>query len=278
MQNHFNKTLIASAIALAGFGVSSAQADAIAYAYNDISNFSISSPVGFTLTTGSTASQSSSQLTGYAADASGVLVDAASSCSGTNCPQPNNGWGIVGPDLAHGDAQIVNPDILGSGQAINEALVNLLGNGDKFGASQGSNSLNGLINMQADGSLVFNMTADPWLYVMTTEIGETADANLDFSISLINELNTNEEYRWTPTELNGGLAQLIPGSKSEGEIGGAVIPLTWTSPLLTAGNWTLNVQMGERANATTIPEPASLALLAGGILGLGFMRRRFKAA
>jgi hypothetical protein len=275
MKTQLNKTLIASSIILAGFGINHAQAVATAYSYNDVSNFVMSSDVAFSILNTSTASQSSAQLNAASAGG-GDLLNAPPSCVG-DCPQPDNVWGMVAGNIAHGDAVIINPDVINGGQAINEALVNLIG-GTQFGASSGSNSLNALIEMSLDGTLFFNMTSDPWLYVLTTEADETADANLDFLITLTNEGDTSISYTWLPSEMNEGRSQLEPGTKEYGDgIGGDTVSLAW-SQALTAGKWTVNVQMGERANATTVPEPASLALLAGGLLGLGFLRRRFHAA
>lgn len=301
--NKLAKIVVASAVV--GLGAAG-NADAVPYSYgvafNDVFNWSITDSQGnpvqvvgpiFT-------SEAHAELNGVTITSGGIGTDAPINNLGT-AGNPNNSFIKIDRNgyYSSGDAVIRDP-----AHATNMGEVYVADFGT--GGAGGLNSLSGTLVLQAQTFVNFSFTASPYLEVQTTGsklLTDFARADLNFSITLRDAFG-NTVFDWNPdgqsgnaplandildsADLNHDLfanpiisGPLWYGCPGQGLLGpgpmiGGVLSCGFnamTLAALPAGAYNLSVTMEEHAHAA-IPEPASIFLLGGGLLGLVYGRRK----
>ena len=310
----FKKTVLAAAIAGAGMaGAGNAMAFAYAAAYDDIWDFSILEFAGVITNIQQQTNSKATATYNNDSDADSDPRDADVINKGSAARLNNDFYQGTGtyPDLLGkvggygvGDAWIPTLPTIGAGEATNygEAYVAAGGNSAD---GLGENELNANITVTEGSQLRFQFRGLPYLIAeVSGDDGDFASADVDFSITLRQGGQTI--FGWSP---NGAIDQSISGTVGGteqrddydlnteisafggmlfdefapgGPIGGAATAGLFraTTNALSAGTYTLNVTMTENVNVETrpIPEPASLALMSLGLMGIGAARRKSRKA
>lgn len=215
-------------------------------------------------------------------------------------PAPQVNW-------ARGDAQIINPVVLGvlngNGAASNVAEVySAPGVETPFPVlAEGSNTLEGSFLGTGD-DISFSFIADPFMEVWVSALdglGSYSTANLSFEISINDALTGDLVFNWAPDgmtttgggDIFGGLATADPFSLNTGLTAFAGENAVYercnpsdpdscffnaTATGLGQGTrYNFEVAMVEFTEAAQkVPLPPTLVLMAAGLVGLGVMRRQ----
>lgn len=305
--NIFRHTIVYG-VALAGLGVvggPQAHATPYAFAQNQLTNFQI------LVDSGTVVIQSASRNTINTANYNGsgtsfadpVAVPAASDAAqATAGPGPfpgENNYG-VGAGLAGGmvgtradsftsggNPFVANGGTVTPAGGTGTASVNNVAEGHGSGASTGNsdaqNTANALFTIDVGGggaTLNFAFSDTINLMASTDTLGESAIAALANTFT-VQDSTGNVIFEFTPNGTSGaGDPFNINGSVSSNS-GSLAAPISnsgaFASPitsLLAPGTYTVGLRSGSTENilGVAVPEPASLLLLGGGLVGLGLLR------
>jgi hypothetical protein len=262
------------------FSVSAgAQAVAISYgyAYMGITSLALEYSGGFSGVSNSSFSNTSALVLGSPSgiDANGDSTDAAQAYVGVNAPLENDftGKGKIDADYARADTRII------SGAAAENLAEGFL----SAPASTSSAQAEGDWFIARDfrtvdaGDLDVSLEAIVELLVElaeTQEDGDGAIAEVNFAVTLT-DLATSDRELWTPAELNTGLDLAVNDSLSDS----FDVALNYTFFGLTSDSvYRVGITAAERVtldlNEGTIPEPTTILLIALGLAGIGYQRRR----
>jgi hypothetical protein len=163
--------------------------------------------------------------------------------------------------------------------------VSLLGLGDSDnGSAQTNLGLNTTFEFVAaqDFDILFTLDYDNYLRAfvsddLTFESDASASSNWTLTIT-----GSDIDYNWTPAPLNSTRSTTGPGNELFQDSGSLNSATDEGLASLTGGErYRITIRHTSLADASVgapIPEPTSIALLGGGLLGLAAMRKRAKKA
>jgi len=302
---------VATAAGLTLAAAGSAQASAFASAILDINNFELLHSSGtafsttdFSLLTGTNDAHATGSLNGVFANGaqslgilSGSTPDVAHQCVGT-CPAlPENTFTpFPSPPPVPGTFGYADQKLTGAAISIGavpagahaqtRADASLATNGVASGNSDVGTSTTFQFTLAAADTMTISLDATPFsqAYVSAGST-PTANANARISWSInISDLSSGgtSVFNFTPDVLNG----LSAVSRTDGLPGTTTynaalttFALSATTPMLSANDtYQITIQQNTLANAlqAEVPEPATLAVFAVGLLGMSLLSRRRK--
>jgi len=305
--------LLAATLAIGLSAAGNAQAGAYAYSENNLlDGFFISNntanffgrPVN---TSADSATLSGSPSAGFS-DVGVGLRDAAAANLGTAVGTADNTFTPLGAGIgtfSRGDAAITQEqaaNVINPGTGVHSANV-AEGNIDLNGTAEarGNNSSGTFFNVNllvtTPGTATFQFTFDPVLHVALTGAilpGSLAQAILTASLTITDNTTGAVVVSWAPDgtssvggtiggtvasdpySLNKTLSQFLSGSQTVDDPLGI---FRMTTGILPVGTYNVTAEQSERISLVSqIPEPATLALLGMGMVGMGFASRRRKQA
>jgi hypothetical protein len=198
-------------------------------------------------------------------DSTYALGDAILSGASVNFPAGTPGLPPSG-DLPDVTARTLAEVALDTGNAIGSA------NGNNLGVQTS-------ITFEAGftGTMNFSYAVDAYLRaVLSADApGVQANGDIQFKVSLLDS-TTGDDQVHAPNAINKSRSATVPGNDFEYALNAGTGGNTFSDSFtVVAGRqYQLTIDHSSDANAQVIPEPASLAILGAGLLGMGVVRRQ----
>ena len=307
----FRKTLLASAAVLAA-GIASApvQASTFASAILDINNFRLLHSSGaafsttdFTVLQGTNDAHATASLNGVFANGasslgilSGLTPNVPHQCVGAPCPAlaENNFAPFASPPPVPGNFGYADQDLTGASiiigaapagaHARTRAEASTALNSIASGNSDVGTSTTFSFALGAADTMTVAFDGTPYTQAFVSAgSGPNANANarLSWTINIVDLSTGASVFSFAPAALNG-LSNLSRTDAATGILTyapGTAAYLAVTPLLATGTNYQITIQHNTLANALQqeLPEPDSLAVLAGGMLAMSLALRRRKS-